>query len=409
MEMANLGIQVPNQSRNAFFSPSFRTYLGGSLVASVGEWMDIVALNWATLQLTDSPMHLALINACRLVPVFLLSFPAGLLADRYNRRKLLIAIQTLVTLLTLGIGAILWMKMGFLAFAAVVALRSALMAMDPPVRNSMLPNLVEESAVPSAIALNTTVLNLSRIIGPATAGLLLTVIDPARIFFVSAATLAIELLCLCLIRMRPQTGASKPKMTKAGCAEAFAYIRRHPNVQSLLILAIVPMVFGFPYTSMMPLFAQDLYDLGPDGFGALLSVSAVGAIVGSFWLSLVGDRIGSGKWLITSVIGFGISLISFMLMDSFFAASCAMFLVGLTSQTYRTLSRMTIQMEVPDHLRGRIMSIALMDRGFIPLGALLIGFVATHYGTLQAGLMMGCGCVLITLLMLGVRRQIWNI
>jgi len=294
-------------------------------------------------------------------------------------------------------------------FAALITLRSVLMAMDPPVRNSMIPNLVEENAVPSAIALNTTMLNLSRIVGPATAGLLLTVIEPAQIFYVSGAALLVELICLCVIRMRPQPGSQKPKQAKAGVGEAFSFIRRQPNVQSLLILAIVPMVFGFPYSSMMPLFAQDLYNLGPDGFGLLLSVSAAGAVVGSFWLSLVGGRIGAGKWLVCSVIGFGLSLAAFMLMEDFFTAACAMFLVGLTSQTYRTLSRITIQMEVPDHLRGRIMSIALMDRGFIPLGALLIGLVATQYGSLPAGLMMGAGCVVITLVILAARRQIWEI
>lgn len=408
--MANLEVKLPNQSRYALYSSSFRTYMGGSLVASVGEWMDIVALNWAALQLTDSPMHLAMINACRLVPIFLLSFPAGILADRYNRRKLLIGIQTFVTLLTFALGALLMTGAEFWVFAALVTLRSVLMAMDPPVRNSMIPNLVEGSAVPSAIALNTTMLNLARIVGPATAGLLLTVVEPAQIFYVSGATLLVELICLCLIRMRPQPPETqKPKKAKAGVGEAFAYIRRYPNVQSLLILAIVPMVFGFPYSSMMPLFAKDLFQLGPDGFGVLLSVSAAGAIIGSFWLSLVGGRIGAGKWLVCSVIGFGVSLAAFMLMEDFFTAACAMFLVGLTSQTYRTLSRMTIQTSVPDHLRGRIMSIALMDRGFIPLGALLIGLVATQYGTLSAGLMMGAGCVVITLVMLAARRQIWEI
>lgn len=407
--MANLEVKLPNQSRYALYSPSFRTYMGGSLVASVGEWMDIVALNWAALQMTDSPMLLALINACRLVPIFVLSFPAGMLADRYNRRKLLIGIQTFVTLLTFALGALLMTGAGFWMFAALVTARSVLMAMDPPVRNSMIPNLVEESAIPSAIALNTTVLNLSRIVGPATAGLLLTVIEPAQIFYVSGAALLVELICLFVIRMRPQRHRPAPKKAKAGMGEALVYIRRHPNVQSLLILAIVPMVFGFPYSSMMPLFAQDLYQLGPDGFGALLSVSAAGAIIGSFWLSLVGGRIGAGKWLVCSVIGFGVSLAAFMLMKDFFTAACAMFLVGLTSQTYRTLSRMTIQMQVPDHLRGRIMSIALMDRGFIPLGALLIGMVATQFGTLSAGLMMGVCCVVITLIMLAARRQIWEL
>jgi MFS transporter, DHA1 family, staphyloferrin A biosynthesis exporter len=413
--MAHFDLKISNAkgSQFALYSPPFRFYMGGSLIASVGEWMDMVALNWAVLQLTNSPLHLALINACRLVPIFVLSFPAGMLADRYNRRKLLILIQLGVTLLTFALGALLLQGAGFWLFAAVVTLRSILMAMDPPVRNSMIPNLVQPEGLTSAIAWNTTMLNLSRIVGPAVAGAMLVAMPANGIFWISGWGFLVEVLCLSFIRMQTGTGTARqrprPKKVKGDLREALLYIRRHPNAQSLLLLAVVPMVFGFPYTSMMPLFAKELLGLGPDGFGALLSVSAIGALVGSLFLSVAANRLGAGKWLISSLIVFGLCLLGFMLMHDFLWAAVMMFGVGLASQTYRTLSRMTIQLQVPDHLRGRIMSIALMDRGFIPLGALLIGVLATSAGTLAAGVTMGAGCVVITLAVLVLRRQIWDV
>jgi MFS transporter, DHA1 family, staphyloferrin A biosynthesis exporter len=169
------------------------------------------------------------------------------------------------------------------------------------------------------------------------------------------------------------------------------------------------MVFAFPYTAMMPLFAEDLLQLGPEGLGILLSVAAAGALVGSAWLSLGSETEGAGKWLVCSTIGFGLFLLLFMTAETLVTAAVMMFLVGLASATYRTMSRVTLQTRVPDRLRGRILSIALMDRGLMPLGAILIGAVAEWAGALWAGVAMGGGCVAVTLAVLAARRQIWSL
>lgn len=368
--------------------------------------MDLVALNWAVLQLTNSPLHLGIINACRLVPAFLLSIPAGILADRYDRRKLLILLQIGMMLLTFCLGYLVEANPSFWLFAFIVTLRAMLAAMDPPIRNALIPNLVPQSSMASAIAINTMIINLSRIIGPAIAGALLAVIDIAQLFYINAwGTLGV-LLSLLMIRTDSISLHEKKGKEKSTLREAVHYIKGQPSVQSLLILAIVPMVFGFPYTTMLPLFSRDLLSLGPKGFGILLSVSSIGAIVGTTWLSLGKEIKGAGKWLIYSIIGFGISLLLFIGTKNLFVAGAAMFFVGLTSQTYRTLSRITLQMQVPDRLRGRVLSIALMDRGFIPLGAMLIGAIAAWTGIQWAGAVMGLGCLVITIFIVITRRQI---
>ncbi len=369
--------------------------------------MTLVALNWAVLEFTGSALYLGLINACRLVPTFLLSVPAGVLADRIDRRKLLILLQAGIMPSTFCVGYLLAADSPFWPLAIVVTLRSVLMAMIIPVRNALIPNLVPESQVASAVAVDSGVRNISRIVGPAIAGTLLAVMEVADVFWISGCSIVAVLLSLFVVHPESDRSAASNNM-KADIQEAVVYVKNSPVVQSLLILAVVPMVFAFPYTAMMPLFAEDLLQLGPEGLGILLSVAAAGALVGSAWLSLGSETEEAGKWLVCSIIGFGLFLLLFMIAETLVTAAVTMFLVGLASSTYRTMSRVTLQTRVPDRLRGRILSIALMDRGLMPLGAIMIGAVAEWAGVLWAGVVMGGGCIAVTLAVLAVRRQIWS-
>jgi len=396
-------------SRIALHTRKFRLFMAGSLITRVGDWMDLVALNWAVLQVTDSPLHLGLINACRLVPAFLLSIPAGLLADRFDRRRLLVGIQLGMMLLTFGLALLVQHRESFLLFAVVVTLRAVLAAMDPPIRNALIPQLVPESSMASAIALNTASINVARIIGPALAGTLLGVTDVAALFWINGWSTLGVLLSLFLIGRQYAAVQTRERREKTTLRQAVLYIREHPSVGSLLVLAVVPMMFGFPYTTLLPVFTRDLLQLGPEGFGLLLAISSIGAVAVTLWLSFVPDRGEAGKWLVLSIIGFGLSLLLFILSASEWMAALAIFLVGATSQSYRTMSRITLQKQVPDELRGRILSIALMDRGFIPLGAMLIGAVAGWAGAFWAGMVMGVGCIAVTLIVLWKRKQIWTL
>src|SRR5215210_1122569 len=397
----------PSPPRFALRSRFFGIFAAGNLVGQTGEWMTLVALNWAVLEYTGSALYLGVINACRMVPTFLLSVPAGVLADRSDRRKLLILLQAGIMPLTFCVGYLLAAESTFWLLA-VVTLRSVLMAAVLPVRNSLVPNLVPESQVASAVAIDSAVRNLSRILGPAIAGTLLAVTEVADVFWISGCSIVAVLASLLVVRPESNRGAVSSNMT-SDLREAAAYVKNSPSVQSLLILAVVPMVFAFPYTAMMPLFADELLHLGPEGVGILLSVAAAGALVGTAWLSLGGEAEGAGRWLVCSIFGFGLFLILFVVAGNLLTAAVMMFLVGLASQTYRTMSRITLQTRVPDRLRGRILSISLMDKGLMPLGAILIGAVAEWAGALWAGVVMGGGCIAVTLAVLAARRQIWSL
>lgn len=405
--MAEVKAQLAVHTRFALRVSSFRMFMLGSLVSRIGDWMDFVALNWAVLQFTNSPLNLGLINACRLVPAFVLSVPAGILADRYDRRKLLIVLQGMIILFTCCLAYLTTAGSAFWLFAIVVTLRSMFTAMDPPVRNSLIANVVPDNCMASAIAINSASINLSRMIGPAFAGLLLMIVSIPALFWINACSTVAVLLSLAVLRPVYSSDRVSTGKMNGGLREAIAYVRQHSYVQSLLILSVVPMIFGFPYSSMMPLFARDLLGLGADGFGALLSVSAIGGLAGSVWLSSGREFRRPGRWLVFSIIGFGAALLFFVFSPGFVMAAAAMLLAGITSQVYRTLSRITLQMQVPDSLRGRLLSIALMDRGFIPLGAILIGMIAEWAGVLPAGVVMGAGCIGATIAVLILKRKIW--
>jgi MFS transporter, DHA1 family, staphyloferrin A biosynthesis exporter len=404
--------QVMQWKQNSSFAlkhSAFRLYLLGNLPNRIGEWMDFVALNWAVLQFSGSPLLLGIVNACRLVPIFLFSLPGGILADRYNRRFLLIGAQATIMLFTFILAYFIDNGAQMKWVLIAVTLRSIFMALETSIRNSYIPNLVPSFSLSSAIALHTAGLHIGRIIGPAVAGWLLAYIEISALFVLYGFTLFGSILSLLLLKGDVSAERKKQVKSSSQIGEGLRYIKETPIVQSLLVLAIIPMIFGFPYSSVIPLFVQELMEKGPEGFAMLLSISSIGALLGTIWLSVF--HINSiGKWLISSVFGFGGTLLIFMFVtDHLLLASAAMFFIGITGQVYRTLSRTSLQMNVPDHLRGRIMSIALMDRGFIPLGTIMITLIAEQFGVVTAGIIMGAGCAVCPLLVLLQRKELWKI
>jgi MFS family permease len=402
-------MQWKADSSFALKSPLFRLYMLGSLPSRVGEWMDFVALNWAVLQFSSSPLHLGILNACRLVPIFLFSLPGGMLADRFDRRSLLVGVQAVMMIVTFVLAFFLYNEAPFIWILLAVVLRSIFMALETSIRNSYMPSLVPPSSLSSAIALHTAGLHIGRILGPAVAGWLLTYMETFSLLILYGFTLFISLISLLALKEDMPTKRKKQLEPSIGIREGLQYVKETPLVQSLLLLAVVPMVFGFPYSSVIPLFVQELMKREAEGFATLLSISSMGALLGTISLSVF--SVGAiGKWLISSLLGFGGTLLMFMFVaDNFLFASTAMFFIGITSQVYRTLSRTAIQTTVPDGLRGRIMSIALMDRGFIPLGTIIITSLAERFGVFIAGIVMGAGCIGCTLFVLLQRKELWKL
>lgn len=382
----------------ALQSKSYRTYSYGNIVSWTGDWLDIMTLNWAVLEMTDSPLYLAVINGCRLVPIFLLSYPAGVLADRYDRRRLVFWLQFTTMLFTAAVAGCVFYQSTFLVFALVVTMRSAVSGMVLPIRTSLAANLVESEAIPSAMAVQTAIMNTSRIIGPALAGFLLARFSIATVFLVNAFSF---LFVLYTLRQLGGKKLSYRPIKSTGDVAVWPFIKKNSVIQGLLVLSVVPMIFGFPYTTLMPLFVKDLLNLGPQDLGTLLAVAGSGAFAGSLYLTMVKNEfLKPGLWLVSMVLLFGAGLVGFTLSQSFLWSCVSLFVVGLSSQIYRTTNRTLFQILVPDQLRGRILSIAMMDRGFIAVGTLILSLVAEHYSVWAASLTMGAGTIIVTLICL---------
>jgi MFS family permease len=372
----------------------------------IAEQIDMLALNWMVLQWTNSPLVLGIFTFFRLIPLLLLQFVGGMLADRVDRRRLLIGLQTGMMLLTfaLAIAVVMGVKNLYL-LVAIVLVRSCLMALETPIWHTYLPNLVEREAVTSAVAVFSTSANLARIVGPALGGLFIAAWGVESIFFISAVGYLFIITTLYFSSQRDEYTASTKKKPKAGMGEAITYIRSEPTLLQVLLLGIFTMIFGFCYTSMMPVFAQDLLHVGAEGLGYLMSAAAAGAILGSMWLA--GTKEGShGRAMIVSGILFGLGFVGLAYVHDLVPALMLMFLIGLFGQTFRTANRVIFQHRVPDHLRGRVMSIVLSDRGFIPLGSMLIGFLAEGISPTSALIVMGVVCALAAFTSLIASREI---
>ncbi|MBH0229749.1 MFS transporter [Halobacillus yeomjeoni] len=389
---------------------SFRKFLYGSFIVRSADWMDLTILNWLVYQWTGSAVALGIVNACRLIPIIFFSLHGGVLADRYDRKKILLICYGGIILSTVLLAYLAYMKVAIVLFYGAIVLRSLFMTIEVPVRNAFLADLVDHRCLPNAISLQTMVINLARMVGPALAGWLLVKYSASELFIVVAAGMTMILFLLPKIEVTQNRELEKKivKEQKNDWKETFRYIRENRLIVSILLIAIAPMVFGFPYTTMLPLFADELMVMGPDGFGLLLSVSSIGAIISTMILSIKKPT-HQGKVLVLSALGFGLCLGFFILFrESYLISLILILIVGFTSQLYRTMSRITLQMNVEETLRGRVLSVALMDRAYIPLGSLLIGFIAGQFGAVAAGLFMGMGCFAITLLIAWQRPGLWK-
>lgn len=400
---------IPLPDSLALKSMNFRKFLYGSFLTRSADWMDMTILNWVIYEWTNSPLILAFLNASRLLPVFLFSFPAGILADRFDKRKILLINYFSLFLATLWIAYLLQKESAIFWLLLVVALRSCLMTIEVPVRNSFLSDLVPKIMLASAVSIQTTSINLARMIGPAIAGILLVHFSPGMLMFgVSGGTIFVMLSLLSVRASGQKRAEIKKGKTKRPLKDTWRYIQQHPKVLSILLIAIAPMVFGFPYTTMLPLFSMELLQMGPDGFGLLLSVSSFGAIMATLLLS-AGQPKRPELVLVISAFVFGMGLSFFILLnESYILILASMFLIGFAGQYYRTLSRVILQLNVDERYRGRVLSIALMDRGYIPLGALLVGWIGSVWGVVSAGLFMGIGCCLSTILIALLRKDLWK-
>lgn len=336
-------------------------------------------------------MLLAVINACRLLPNLVFSVPAGEMADRLDRRRLNSINNLLNAILIVTVGAAFTLKLPFWVAAVLVTARAVVTATEAPFRNAYICGLFNGDRLKAAVAQNASIMNLGRVVGPVLGGVLLASTGSMVTFLLAGLfTFAYAAVVHCLPSDRPLCAGTCKLIKRRGF---FQTLREFPDLKNLLYLSIPVMLFGFPFTAMLPLVTENLLGLGSQEFGTLLSISAVGALVASTQLSFNPDHSSwnSTRW---SAFLFGLSLIGLVLVKSFYSAALLLFVIGYIGQVYRSCSRMRFQEVVPKECAGKMMGVALMDRGLIPIGGLIIGAIAEYFDPRMGIAVMGVGCAL---------------
>lgn len=358
----------------------YRLLWVGTMFMSAGQWIQQVTLGWLAYDLTGSAVVLGALNGLRSLP-FLVSSPvAGVAADRMDRRKLLLWAQALLMATAWGMGLLVvsgWLQVWHLfVFTLLTALP---WSFSQTVRQTLPPNLVPRADLMNAIALTSAGFNLMKIVGPAVGGVLIALFGAGGNFFVQGAAFAMVLSLVFAMRVPPTPVQARQASVYANMKEGLAYVWRDPLVFGLMVAALVPNVFAMPvYQSLMPVFQKDVLGLGPEALGLLLAAPGLGAVVATLTLASVAHRVRrKGVLLLSGLALLGLSLVGFSRAPTLPFALAALVGVGICQMLFSSTAQTLIQEVVPDALRGRVMSIYMLDHGLAPLGALLAG-TATH-------------------------------
>lgn len=358
--------------------------------------MQAVAQSWLVYRLTGSTVSLGMVGFAGQIPVFLLAPIGGAVADRYGRRHILVGTQSTAMLLAFVLAALtLTGLVRVWHIFVLAALLGVVNALDIPVRQAFVVDMVGKDDLMNAIALNSSMFNGARIVGPAVAGVLVASIGEGWCFFANAVSyiaVIFGLLCMDIGRHArvPLAGSARAEII-----EGFRFVQRTSPVRALLLLLGIVSLMGMPYAVLMPIFADQILHGGASALGLLMAASGVGALTGALSLAARQGVRGLGRWVALSSAGFGASLILFSLSRSFWLSAVLLVPTGFALMVQMAASNTLVQAMVPDALRGRVMAVySMMFMGMAPFGALLAGVLADHIGAPDTVALGGAVCIL---------------
>src|SRR5437667_6981814 len=370
---------------------NFRLFFIGQGISLVGTWMQNVGEGWLILTLTNSPFYVGLTAALSSLGVLLFSLYAGVIADRVGKRRCGSFMQLSFMLEAFAVSVLVWT--GVVAVWQVLLLATILgiaSAFDIPMRQSFVVEMVGKDDLMNAIALNSSLFNGARVIGPAIAGFLIGAVGIAWCYFLNGVSYIAVIAGLLLMQLPPRAPPARAASAWTGFREVLAYLRDDRRLRVLMILTAVISVFGFPYIAMMPVFALDVLHRGATGYGALTSSIGIGAVIGALGIALASARIRArGRLILAGGTAFGLLLILFSTSRVLALSMVLLALAGCAMIVNNSINNTLLQTAAPDHLRGRIMGFySFVFVGMAPFGAFLFGLVAEHIGvpaTIAAG------------------------
>ena len=379
----------------AFRSRNYRLFVAGQLVSLIGTWMQSVAQSWLVYRLTGSAALLGLIGFAGQIPIFVLATFGGVIADRMNRHRVLIATQTVMMLLAFVLaGLTLEHVVRVWHIFVLASLLGIANAFDIPARQAFLVEMVGKDDIVNAIALSSSMMNGARIVGPAVAGIVVAAVGEGWCFLLNGISYVAVIAALLLMHIAPRRDVHPPLSAWHSVVEGFAFAWHTRQVRALLMLLGLVSVMGMPYTVLMPIIADRTLHGGPDAYGLLMSASGSGALAGAAILTLRRHIRGLGRWVAVTSIGFGVSLILFSLSRALWLSAVLLVPAGFCMMVEMAASNTLIQSIVPDRLRGRVMAVySMMFMGMAPVGALLAGAVAAPLGAPTTVAVGGAVCI----------------
>jgi MFS family permease len=366
----------------SFAVANYRLWFAGALVSNVGTWMQRVAQDWLVLtQLTnDDATAVGITMALQFGPQLLLLPVTGLVADRFDRRKLLVITQITMAALGLGMAAVtltgvvqLWMVFGFALGLGIAA------AFDAPARQAFVSELVPRDYLANAVSLNSASFNGARLIGPAVAGVLVAAVGSGWVFLINAVTFAAVIVALVLLRQSEFTTFTRPPRQKGQFADGARYVRGRPDILLVLSMVAIMGTLGFNFPIFISAMARIQFHQGAGEFGVLSSVIAIGSVTGA--LLAARREHPRLRTLGLAALGFGASLAAAALMPEVISLGVALVFVGFSALTLMTAANAYVQTTTPPALRGRVMAIYMaIFMGGTPVGAPLVGWIADTLG-----------------------------
>lgn len=390
--MKNIAIQF----FPAFKSRNYRFYFVGQLVSLIGTWLQIVAESWLVLTLTNSAFLIGLVAACATVPTLVFSLFGGVVVDRFPKRKILIITQvsSMILAFIYGVMTILhviniWEIM-LLAF-----LLGVVNALDFPARQAFTTELVEKEHLSSAIAINAGMFNGARVIGPGVAGILIAFFGPGGAFIINALSYIAGIVCIFPMKITEQSGKKEHAHPIRAIQDGLTYTFSHPTIRSLILLTAVISIFGWSYSTVMPLIAKNYLHVGAAGLGYLYAIAGLGALVSTFLVTAYLKKIGNTFFIVFGTILFAVSLFGFTYATSVLAALPFLFFSGVGLLSCFAVMNTSIQHAVEDSYRGRVLSIYILAFvGLFPVGNFEVGFISEHFGP-QNAIRLGAVIVII--------------
>lgn len=381
----------------AFNSRNYRLFLTGQSISLIGTWMQQVAMSWLVYRLTGSALLLGVTGFAGQIPNFLLAPVAGVLADRWNRRPLLIATQCLAMLQAVLLASlVLTGTIQVWQIIALSVLLGVVNAFDIPVRQSFVIELVNQKEdLSNAIALNSSMVNGARLIGPALAGVLVATVGEGLCFVLNALSYLAVILALVAMQLGPTPPRPEPKRFLNELYEGFTYAYGFLPIRCILALLGLVSLMGMPYSVLMPVFAKEILQGNARTFGFLVATTGIGALSSTIYLATRQSVRGLGKVIVAATTLFGAGIIGFAISRHLALSLACLYLVGFGGMALVASSNTILQTLVDDDKRGRIMSLFSMSFvGMTPIGSLLAGAAAEQIGV-QHTLLMGGGICLL--------------